>query len=158
MFVTRTKSAYAIQLHDSVKAKLVLHFFLSKIRINYKFFLLLLLSPWKCIYVHIYAHTEWVHWVDFAFSCSNLNSREDTDGDETGNKEWRQLPEGKDTFHEDSLASVSWKQEILGNQCWLEKIELSLGRWANTDGHEWKKVNHTAKTRIYPKPLDLMRK
>lgn len=27
MFVTRTKSAYAIQLHDSANAKLVLHFF-----------------------------------------------------------------------------------------------------------------------------------
>lgn len=54
----------------------------------------------------------------------------------TGNKEWRQLPEGKDTFHEDSLINISWKQ-IPGNQIWMGKTE-SLGRWLNTTGHEWK--------------------
>lgn len=53
-----------------------------------------------------------------------------------GNKEWRQLPEGKDTFHEDSLINISWKQ-ILGSQCWMGKTE-SLGRWLDTTGHEQK--------------------
>lgn len=84
-----------------------------------------------CIYTH---RPQWVHLAS-SYS-TNLNSRGDTEVDKTGYKEGRQLQEGKELFHEDSLAGATCNQEILGNWCLLEKTELSPDRWANTAEHE----------------------
>lgn len=87
-----------------------------------------------CAYIHTYRMCSQGGFSLF-FILLNLTGGHKNN---TGNKEWRQLPEGKDTFHEDSLINISWKQ-ILRNQFWMGKTE-SLGRWLNTTGHEWKQT------------------
>lgn len=69
-----------------------------------------------CTYMHK------VQRMALAFSYStNLNSKGDTVRKKTRNKEGRPLQENKELFHEVSLPSATWKQEILGKQYLLEQ-------------------------------------